>query len=323
MSRNRSIGGYLGLELSSFREFHKKAVKLNTGRSALAYILRTKKYNKVYVPYFTCDVVLQPINKLNITYEFYKIDENLEPVFDFNAIKPDEAFLYTNYFGLKSVFIKRKLKNVTNLIVDNAQAFFAEPIKGINTFYSPRKFFGVPDGGYLYTDKENHLEYGISQSYDRMQHLIKQIDVSTEEGYGDFLKNETFLNEVEIEKMSLLTQGLLQAINYKSVAEKRIRNFNYLADELDALNTFSISPIVEAPLTYPLLITGDGAALRKELINNKIYCPVYWPNVMEWCEKPDLEYHFARNLVHLPIDQRYGTKEMRIIANLIKSFINE
>ena len=40
-----------------------------------------------------------------------------------------------------------------NLIIDNAQAFFAKPLLGIDTFYSPRKFVGVSDGGILATKK--------------------------------------------------------------------------------------------------------------------------------------------------------------------------
>ena len=31
--------------------------------------------------------------------------------------------------------------------------FYAKPIHGNDTFYTCRKFFGVPDGAYLYTDK--------------------------------------------------------------------------------------------------------------------------------------------------------------------------
>ena len=55
-----------------------------------------------------------------------------------------EAFLYTNYFGLKQGCVKLLEKKYgDHLIVDNAQAFFAKPIKGIDTFYSARKFFGL------------------------------------------------------------------------------------------------------------------------------------------------------------------------------------
>lgn len=63
-----SIGGYFGLELQKKKEYHQNAIRLNTGRNAFEYILRAKNYTKVYLPYYTCDVMLEPINKLNLKY---------------------------------------------------------------------------------------------------------------------------------------------------------------------------------------------------------------------------------------------------------------
>lgn len=38
------------------------------------------------------------------------------------------------------------------IILDNTQSFFQKPISGIDTIYSCRKYFGVPDGAYLSTN---------------------------------------------------------------------------------------------------------------------------------------------------------------------------
>lgn len=153
----KSIGGYLGLELSDGQEFYSNAVALNSGRSALEYILKCNSYTKIYLPFFTCDAVLQPIIKLNLDYEFYEINQNLEPIFDFKNISPKEGFIYTNYFGLKSDYIQNNLQGHENIIIDNAQAFYAKPLSSLNTFYSPRKFFGIPDGGYAFSKKNQEL----------------------------------------------------------------------------------------------------------------------------------------------------------------------
>src|SRR5690606_8875362 len=100
----------------------------------------------------TCDVLLEPIQKLGIEYEHYHIDSVLEPLFDYSRVTEQSAFLYTNYFGLKDAFIESLASSAGNLIVDNAQSFFSRPIPGIDTLYSARKFFGVSDGAYLYCD---------------------------------------------------------------------------------------------------------------------------------------------------------------------------
>ena len=119
-----AIGGYFSLELNKQKEYHSNAIPLNTGRNALEYILRVRKYSKVYIPYFTCEVLLEPFKRLNIKYEFYHVNTHLAPIFDYNSLAENEGFLCTNYFGLKDKFITEISTRVSNLIVDNAQSFF-------------------------------------------------------------------------------------------------------------------------------------------------------------------------------------------------------
>jgi hypothetical protein len=74
------IGGYFGLEIPQGEEYHKHAIKLNTGRNCLEYILKARGYKKVYLPYYTCEVVLEPFKKLGVDYEFYHIGVDLRYV---------------------------------------------------------------------------------------------------------------------------------------------------------------------------------------------------------------------------------------------------
>ena len=57
--------------------------------------------------------------------------------------------------------------------------------------------------------------------------------------------------------------------------------------------------------------------LWKKLIDKKIFVARYWPNVLNWCKKDDIEYQLTENMVCLPIDQRYGENEMNHILNNI------
>ena len=120
----KSIGGYIGLELPFGEEYYPSLLKLNTGRNALEYILRIKKYKLIHLPYFTCEAMLEPLEKLNIECKFYQIDQNLEPVTEFK-LSANDCLLYTNYFGLKQDFINKLSKRIPNLIIDNSQAFFS------------------------------------------------------------------------------------------------------------------------------------------------------------------------------------------------------
>ena len=148
-----AIGGYFGLELNRQSKYHADSIYLNTGRNALEYLLISGQYKKIYLPYYTCGVLLEPLKKLDLPYEFYSIDKNFETTFDLSKVKANECFLYTNYFGIKDNFISKIKTRCNNLIVDNAQAFYAKPLNNVDTFYSCRKFFGVADGSYLYTNK--------------------------------------------------------------------------------------------------------------------------------------------------------------------------
>ena len=64
----KAIGGYFELELPKGEEYHKSALSLNSARNCFEYILRVRKYKKVYLPYYTCEVILEPLKKLNIQY---------------------------------------------------------------------------------------------------------------------------------------------------------------------------------------------------------------------------------------------------------------
>ncbi len=88
-----AIGGYFDFELPVGQPYHPDALCLNTGRNALEYILRARNYTKIYIPYFTCEVLLEPLRNLNLAYEFYHINENLEPVFNYNSLGSNDGFL--------------------------------------------------------------------------------------------------------------------------------------------------------------------------------------------------------------------------------------
>lgn len=316
----KAIGGYFGLETNQNEEYHKNSICLNSGRSSLEYILRANLYKKIYIPYYTCDVILQPIKRLGIKYNFYSINKYFEPIFDFNQIRKDEVFLYNNYFGLKDVYIEKLSAKISNLIIDNAQSFFSKPIPNTDTFYSPRKFFGVPDGGYLYSKKNLNSKITKDISYNRFEHLLRRVDVDAENGYGFFQKNEKSMDNSSLLEMSNLTQQLLKSINYQDNADKRKANFNFLHKSLNHLNELDIEVHpCQVPMTYPLLSGGVG--LRQKLINSKIFTPMFWKNVLDWAPKSSMEIDFSLRIIHLPIDHRYNLDDMEIILKRTKSLI--
>ena len=312
-----AIGGYFSLELPLREEYHKNAIRLNTGRNCLEYIMRARGYKRVYIPYYTCEVVLEPLKRLNIPYEFYHIDIHFE-IRDCFKLKANEALLYTNYFGLKQRYVEQLAEKVgTRLIVDNTQAFFAKPILGIDTFYTCRKFFGVADGAYLYTNVLLDEDFEQDESYDRMAHLLKRIDLSAEQGFADFRKVDDGLDNQPIRRMSKLTIRIMQSIDYEVAAKKRRENYQMLHEVLGEEN-YLVLPLDEdaVPMVYPYLATVKG--LHEKLIENKVFVARYWPNVLEWTTKDNIEYLLAYQMQPLPIDQRYGQFDMKRLIGIIR-----
>lgn len=319
----KAIGGYFSLELHQVQGsyIHKKSIHLNSGRNALEYILRSlTTIQCLWIPYYTCEVVLEPLKKLDIPYRFYSVNEYLELTDDIE-LSENAYLLATNYFGIKDAYIKELASRYgEHLIVDNAQAFFAEPIDGIKTIYSPRKFVGIPDGGIAYM--ENGLDIsGLERdiSYERCSHLLKRLDLGAEAGYMDFRENSHQLVNQPIKRISNLTWNLLQDIDFDLVKKQRRENFKQLHEALGKSNGLPIPDMgsFTCPLVYPYLT--DDCTLKKKLIENKIFVATYWPNVLEWCKEDSLEYQLVDRIVAIPIDQRYGEEEMEfVIKQIIK-----
>lgn len=310
---NKPIGGYFELELPLHSELHADAIALNGGRFCLEYLLRCRKYSKIYVPYFTCNSAIEPIIKLGIPYEFYHIDRSYRIVDDIVLLE-GEALMYTNYWGLQSNYcLELSVKYSTQLILDYTQAFYSKPINGIDTFYSCRKFFGVPDGEYLYTDAKAEFDLEQDVSYTRMDSLLKRIDLSPEEGYDDFRKCSEMFRTLPIRYMSKLTKRMMTGIDYQGVAQKRRRNYEFLHRSLGGQELLS----GDVPMIFPYITEAGGGILRERLIQNKVFVAKYWPNVDLWAGENTTETRMANNILPLPVDQRYGLDDMAKINELI------
>lgn len=310
----QEIGGYIELDTYKLPMLHSDGIKLNCGRNALAYLIETRKITKLLVPKFMCDSSDLVYKNYNIKVRRYNIDINFKPI-DLD-LKDDEWLYLVNFYGqLSNDYIKELKSKYERVILDNAQAYFQEPIPGIDTIYTCRKFFGVADGAILYSDLLIERELEIDESFKRMNFLLGRFERTASEFYSEYAENnDIFFNE-PIKRMSKLTENLLHGIDYSYVKEKRTENFQYLHAALKNVNKLTLT-IPEGAFMYPLLI-DNGADIRKKLQAQKIYIPTLWPSVYDVCEENELEYNMAKNILPLPVDQRYGREEMNMIIENI------
>ena len=316
----KEIGGYFEFETLINNEYHVNALRFSSARNCLRYIIKKRDIKKIYIPIFLCDVVRESCKKDNVQIEYYSVDANFHPILD--NIDWGGYVYIVNYFGLLSNKTLQDFSNkYKNIIIDNTHAFFQKNIKNADTIYNCRKYFGVPDGAYLYTKLklDNNIDTGLSQ--DRFEHLIGRYENNASDYYKSFsLADETFKNE-QILRMSKITKNILGAIDYKKVKALRQDNFRYLEKNLKTLNKLNLHNH-KCNYMYPLYIS-NGRSLREYLIKHKVYVPLLWHNVLKDIQKDSIEYNFANDIVHLPIDQRYTIEDMKKIVDLINIFIEE
>ena len=179
--------------------------------------------------------------------------------------------------------------------MDHTHAFFQKPLPGVDTLYSCRKFLGVSDGAYLSTDASLHPEKKpLDHSMGRLEHILGRYEYDAGTFYQKMLDNAADYHEMEIRRMSRLTELLPSESIFNQV-------------------------IPEGPFAYPYY-HENGLALRKWLAGRKIFVPTYWRNIIDHFDEDTMEYDWAANVLPLPCDQRYGEEEMRYIADSIREW---
>ena len=315
----KEIGGYFGLEQLISKEFYKNLIPLNTGRNALLYILRARNIKKLYIPYYLCNSVGDMCKKNGYNVEFYRIASDFLPIFS-RTLSEDEYIYIVNYYGqlTNEIIAALKLK-YGQIILDNTQAFFQEPITGVDTIYTCRKFFGTPDGAYLSTNRKLEGKLDVDVSHNRMNHLMGRYEGIASDYYNDFKKNEESFEEEPLKEMSKLTHNILGAIDYEKTYQMREINYNYLENELSKHNILElITP--QGAFAYPFYVE-NGIDVRNVLAKSKIYIPMLWPNVMAGVPEGSVEYKYAANILPIPCDQRYGTEDMKWIIRNLKDIL--
>lgn len=314
----KEIGGYFGLEQLKSQEWYDGLVAVNSARNALLYLLKARDIKKVYIPYYLCDTVYMVCQKYGYEYEYYHIDEDFLPVFK-KTLEEKEYLYVVNFYGQisnETIFLLKE--KYGNIIVDNVQAFFQKPIENIDTIYSCRKFFGVPDGAYLSTTAMLNEALNVDASKDRMVHILGRYEGVASDFYQYFQENDESFYELELRHMSKLTHNILGAVDYEHVRKQRNDNYAILEKYLGQLNGKKfIMP--EGPYCYPLYCR-NGMVIKKYLAQKKIYVATLWPNVLEVGET--LEKDYAENILPLPCDQRYSEDDMLRIVEEIRKCIS-
>ena len=323
----KEIGGYFELHVEPKQDLPFDGLYFNSGRSALEYYLLSSNIREIWLPEYICPVLISVIKRVGVELKWYQIDEQLNPLIDTRIFKSKNiSVLIVNYFGIRSDLLKKYYRYRSWIIWDLAQAFYCKLPSGCVGFYSPRKFFGIPDGGVLFGSGFKNLamlDLPRSTASDKILHLIKRLDMGAASGYGDFKKARKLIGNEGMRLMSKLALILMQSIDYAKVSRQRLNNYELLHKSLKTINKLILlDTLKEAPLVYPLMLESDKAIrLREHLIKKNIFIATYWP--FQKKDNFSLRSHALSNsILPLPLDQRYGYEQMKKITISIDEFFN-
>lgn len=321
-SQSKAIGGYFELELQvSKRIVYPQALRYQSARAAFYALILSGKPERVWMPYYTCDSMLAPLKKANIEISFYSLNQDFS-IKDEIALKATDWLFYVNYFGVCNENVKGLFAQYdpAKIVIDCSQAFFSDPYDCLATIYSPRKFFGIPDGGLLLTQQNiPHPAVQDEGSFSRASHLLQRLAFSAEQGYESYKLAEESLLDMTPKRMSKLTSSLLSSIDYESIKTKRQDNFKTLHESLGAYNSLILEvDSMVAPMCYPFL--PDKQISKQRFIEKRIFLPTYWPEVRNRETVCDFERKLVNELLAIPCDQRYSPADT---SRAIKEIKNE
>jgi len=203
------------------------------------------------------------------------------------------------------------------MVVDDTQAFFRRGRPDAWSFNSARKFFGVPDGGFLYGRAVGLDGLPPSDTAD-CDHLLTRLSGDDSLAWEQFKRHEARIG-IEPRAMSVISARLLGGVDMAGARHSRQSNFETLHRRLGPLNTIAVSLNAVAgdgPMCYPFLPASDVD--RSALSRLGVFVPTFWPEVgarpapgFEW------ERLIARRLLPLPVDHRYGPCDMEKVCQAL------
>ncbi len=318
----KEYGGFLPIELNlggvqPYYHEYSNLLAFNTVKAALPLISRNLGTGTLLVPYYLCPNVIKELKKSFSKVDFYYLDDNLLPKID---TPKGKAVYLVDYFGIMDKTVQKYVADnpKTTFLIDNAHSFYNKPIMRENVFnlYSCKKFFGVPDGGYLISERKIVQVYKKTTSNQISSYLIKSLEEGTNSCYQEKKEVDEYIN-TNYSGISVFTEELLFRIDYEKIKEIRKRNFNIYQQYFAEKNHIKCEK-ESTPYIYPL---NAGKNIKEKLIKEKIYVPTLWSQCLDKQFGKTLEQNLTQDTLFLPLDQRYDEKDIAFISGKVQELL--
>ncbi|MBX9616658.1 MAG: hypothetical protein K2X25_13765 [Caulobacteraceae bacterium] len=296
-------------------------------RSAFAALVARLAPSTVWLPAWLCRDMVQPA--WSDRARFYPVGPGYQP--DLSGVLADaqagDLLLVHAAFGLPVDETTRATlagRPDLHVVEDRAQALDAGPGSGASwTLYSPRKLFGVADGGLL-VPRDRDVILPRPDAVPDPGALWYAADLRAADLAGSdnalwHAANQTkeAAMGVSREAMTADSLALLYTTPMSSLTKPRLRNWMALDRRLRRWSALPANPVAP-PLGYVLdLEPQTRDRLRTRLIAARVFAAVHWPELASPADRFPREHDWTRRLLTLPCDHRYSEGEMTSMADLV------
>lgn len=309
---------------------------------ALRDILTEKQVKEVYVPSYCCVSMLQAFADRGIKIKFYQVSfKNGQFTYQFDKNHGCDLVLVMSYFGLETAAERELIKSIhdqgTIVIEDITHSLLREDSCSEHCNYvvaSLRKWFPMPAGGWvgkrrgaLKIKPNGESDHAVDGKIEGMKQKYAYLSSSVGDKENFLALQSKFDTDlIHIDRMLKIdstSKAILDQTDLKTVKDRRRSNAKTLIDGLQDLDGRCLAlPQVDltkdVPLFLPIFLKKeDRDSLRSFLIEQGMYCPVHWPEVM------GAPVGVRENELSLICDQRYATGDMDAIVDCIYRWARE
>lgn len=301
----------------------------------------------VLLPAYTCSTVAAPFEQLGWKIRYYGISSDLRiDVASLLAAANDESpslVVAHPYYGAglndEERGALRKLgDNGADILEDVTQCLFLpeEPDLYRYRVGSLRKWFAIPDGGFLVSydsswhprrPKEEFREFSVTLTKAMLLRgeYFRTGDPAVKQESIRLSKVADSVSNGPIEKHSISEESIarLAEADPEECASARLRNYRFLHKGFEGKRSCravrdDAGDVATAPLYFPAY-ASDRDGLQRFLAGRQIYAPLLWPMRMSREEAGGSSYIYD-NILAIPCDQRYLLRDMARIVDAITEY---
>lgn len=313
------------------------------GRHPLIHLCQSQKWERLWVPEYFCYDVVETLKQAGVTVQFYTDwparpgdNTNLDSLVREGIIRPQDALLKVNYFGLRS-YQDPGFYPVAAIIEDHTHDLIGDWASHSDADWciaSLRKSLPIPEGGILWSPKGYRLPDSPPQLEENDSIAAirwKAMKFKTEYLAGKsvdktlfrsrFVNTEEFFDRVPICSLDKDSFEYLSRFDVHDWYTKKRENWNLLREiEKEGISVMCPDGHGCYPFSVIVLFNSESERnrVRKALIDRRVYPAILW---VVPSDSNDNVYSFSSRMLSIHCDGRYTSDDILQMKTIIESVL--